>query len=46
MSEVLKEASRFGLRPRTDSELLPVLLDHLAAVTPRSKLGPAGPRRG
>ncbi|MFD7628969.1 hypothetical protein ACFV7Q_23550 [Streptomyces sp. NPDC059851] len=34
MSEVLKEAARAGLRPRTDAELLPVLLDLLAAVTP------------
>ncbi|MFI9042624.1 hypothetical protein [Streptomyces sp. NPDC053726] len=32
--EVLKEAARVGLRPRTDAELLPVLLDLLAAVTP------------
>ncbi|MEU6472433.1 transposase [Streptomyces massasporeus] len=34
VSEVLKEAARAGLRPRTDAELLPVLLDLLAAVTP------------
>jgi hypothetical protein len=34
VSEVLKEAARAGLRPRTDTELLPVLLDLLAAVTP------------
>ncbi|MEU1216704.1 transposase [Streptomyces sp. NPDC005790] len=32
--EILKEAARAGLRPRTDAELLPVLLDLLAAVTP------------
>ncbi|MFD9289627.1 transposase [Streptomyces sp. NPDC060030] len=34
ISEVLKEAARTGLRPRTDAELLPVLLDLLAEVTP------------
>ncbi|MGW0551910.1 transposase [Streptomyces altiplanensis] len=34
VSELLKEAARAGLRPRTDAELLPVLLDLLAAVTP------------
>ncbi|MFI8343338.1 transposase [Streptomyces sp. NPDC085639] len=34
ISEVLKEAARAGLRPRTDAELLPVLLDLLAEVTP------------
>ncbi|MEW1637545.1 transposase [Streptomyces sp. NPDC093801] len=34
VGEVLKEAVRAGLRPRTDAELLPVLLDLLAAVTP------------
>ncbi|WP_121014271.1 hypothetical protein [Streptomyces sp. 3211.6] len=34
VGEVLKEAARSGLRPRTDTELLPVLLDLLAEVTP------------
>ncbi|WP_424217764.1 transposase (plasmid) [Streptomyces sp. BI20] len=34
IGEVLKEAARAGLRPRTDAELLPVLLDLLAEVTP------------
>ncbi|WP_285567829.1 transposase [Streptomyces sp. RTGN2] len=34
VSELLREAARAGLRPRTDAELLPVLLDLLAAVTP------------
>lgn len=34
VGEVLKEAARAGLRPCTDAELLPVLLNLLAAVTP------------
>lgn len=34
VGDVLKEAARAGLRPRTDAELLPVLLDLLAEVTP------------